>query len=108
MATALETGLLPKSRAGRSAKPIDQDLLKSIAAALKKNPTGELDGETRPALYGSSDAFASKGKATSDGRRYKIALEKAGTVVRVTALQDGSNWKWRVYLPLSTSEAVSE
>lgn len=106
----LESAPLPKGTAGRKAREIDPEFAAILLAALTETPTVELDGEQRPNALGSSDTFESKGKAASDGRRYKEWIEKQNpafkprvTIVPVEVDKKPTVFKWRVYLPLSSS-----
>lgn len=105
-----DSGAKPKSTAGRRAIPLDKEFTKALADAFSKNPFVEADGETRPRMLGPDTEFKTKGKATSQARRYQAELEKSDIKVRVTALElhDEKNnvtgYKWRLYMPLSEQE----
>lgn len=107
MAIKLEdSGARPKSNAGRKAKPLDDAFIKALNDAFSSTPTVDVEGEARPRMLGPDTEFATKGKATSEGRRYQQALEKLGTKIRVTAVAvgDTGKWKWRGFVPLATAE----
>lgn len=106
MAIKLEdSGARPKSNAGRKATPLDEGFMGALVKEFGENPTVEVDGEARPRMLGPDTLFATKGKATSEGRRYQVAMEKLGTKVRITAVQvagENVKWKWRAFVPLIT------
>lgn len=110
MALKLEdSGARPKSNAGRRAKELDSAFLSALTEALRKNPTVTDGEDIRPRMYGPDTLFDTKGKATSEGRRYQTAIEKSGLKVRVTGMQVKTNgqpdkYKWRVYVPLANAE----
>lgn len=100
-----DSGARPKSNAGRKATPLDEGFMGALQKAFTEQPTVEVEGESRPRMLGPDTLFSTKGKATSEGRRYQVALEKLGTKVRITAIQvagETVKWKWRAFVPLTT------
>lgn len=116
-APVFEEELLPKSSAGRQAEPINTDLVDAIAASLIENPTGELNGESRPRTLGASTDYDTRGKAGSRGNAYRAAVqEKVGESwkVRVRVIATGGKnqkgepvgpFRWRVYITPVSSES---
>lgn len=103
MALKLVTGALPKGAGGRKPAEIDQELYAALLEHLKKNPTIETDGETRPNWIGdSSRLFDTEGKASADGRRYaKPLAEKLDKTVRVRVIESkpgSGKFGWVVYV----------
>lgn len=105
----LETAALPKGTAGRRAKEVDSAFLAALIKGLTDNPTVETAEGTRPNTFGSSDLFETKGKASSDARRYINAMgDQVKTKLRSSVYPVKENgkpdqFKWRVYIPLNAS-----
>ena len=112
MSVKLVDSALPKSRAGRKAAEIDPEIVAAFVAAFQDSSTVEVEGETRPRALGIPDPFDTKGKASSLGRRYAVAVGNALKVtVRVSvysAEQDKGPFYWRIYVPLSAEVTASE
>lgn len=104
----VDSGARPKSNAGRKAKPLDEGFLGALAKALTENPTVEHNGEIRPRLLGADTEHETKGKATSEGRRYQEVLAKQDIKVRVSAQPSGNKWKWTVFIPMSANGNSAE
>ena len=107
---ALVSEAIPKSNRGRKGIPLDLDVVKELAAALKSEPV--IDG--RPAGHRTADTYPTKGKASSQGRRYADAVaEITKGIVRVNVFEFGTDpetYGWRVYVPLEPpkKEKVAE
>ena len=114
--SALISGPLPKSRAGRKAAELDTKLVDALVSALKKSPvTKDDEGNDRPNFHGPATEFETQGKAASAGRRYAKAVgaKMSGTTVRVNVYDNGKNANakkhlWRVYIPLSEQNSTDE
>lgn len=114
MSVQLESIQLPKAKGGRKATPLDSELLESLANALKTNPK---DGD-RPAAYGPSTEYETEGKAGGPARKYAAELSKAlkkKVKVRThptVAPKDGKPatgpFKWKVYIPLNSTQETNE
>ena len=91
-------GALPKSSSGRRAKPLDTEFATALVTAVKKTPVVE----GRPATYGSSDRFDTRGKASSDGRRYADHVKEALELEKVSVAidQHGKEFGWKLYVPM--------
>lgn len=110
---ALVKTALPKSRAGRTAKPLDTDLVKELADALKSNPFEMVEGDKRPAAYGPETDYDTDGKASAAGRRYANAVEEIlKTKIRVNSFSvngtDKGPFRWRCYISLANQEGKKD
>ena len=107
----LETAALPKGTAGRRAKETDSAFLTALIKGLTETPTVETAEGTRPNTFGSSDLFETKGKASSDARRYINAIgtqvphKLRSSVYPVKENGKPDQFKWRVYIPLSAGDS---
>lgn len=106
----LQTGAIPKGRAGRKATPLDDSTVKALVELFTKTPTIDVDGETRPNGASDGSEFDTKGKAVSQGRRYKLAVSaKINKTVRVTGFENANKkWQWSLYVPLSEQNSEPE
>ena len=77
-------GALPKSTSGRRSKPLDTTFANALVKAVKDNPVTD----SRPTAFGSSDRFATRGKASSDGRRYADHVKEALKLDKVSVAVD--------------------
>lgn len=105
MAVALTQSELPKTRSGRKAAPLDQELVDALIGALRKEPIKN----DRPAAYGPETDFDTEGKATAQGRKYANAVaESLDKTVRVNAFsvngKETGPYRWRMYIPLAQSK----
>lgn len=96
---------LPKTRSGRKAAPLDQELVDALIGALKKTPIKN----DRPAAYGPETDFDTEGKATAQGRKYANAVaDNLKKTVRVNAYsvngKENGPFRWRCYIPLAQSK----
>lgn len=107
--TTLSTVALPKSTAGRRSKPLDETFGKALVAAVKKSGANVDANGNRP-FHTSSDRFATKGKASADGRRYAnlVAAELKLEKVSVRVYPDGKEFGWGIYLPMPSEDATAE
>jgi len=104
----LVTGALPKSRAGRKAEPLNEELITALVSHLSENPfTKDENGTDRPNFAGDGTEYPTQGKAASAGRKYAQAVAKEmDRTVRVHVGSNGKNkdaerFSWVIYLPVS-------
>lgn len=105
MPVTLTESELPKTRSGRKAAPLDDELVQALIGALKKTPVKN----DRPAAYGPETDFDTEGKATAQGRKYANAVSDAlDKTVRVNAYsvngKENGPFRWRCYIPLAQSK----
>lgn len=96
MPTLVKPSALPKSRSGRTAKPLDQKFVAALAAAIEKTPSVN----DRPALHENSDTFSTKGRASADGRRYADAVQEILST-------DHPDWKISVRIKENAKDSFS-
>ena len=117
MAIKIIESALPKSTAGRKAKPIDTAFAQALADALATSATVELDGTPRPRCLGPETKYETAGKAAGEARRYADAVaailevEKVRTRVVGRQNPDGTSegpYQWTIHLPIAavTAEAA--
>lgn len=97
----LKTVALPKSTAGRRAKPIDEAFVTAVVKEMQKHG-GNVDKSGNRPFHVNDDPYDTKGKAAAEGRRYANAVASAGGFpkVSVRVYPDGKEFKWGLYLPI--------
>lgn len=99
----ISTVALPKSTAGRRAKPLDEKFLDALVKAIDKAGAAVDPNGNRP-FHVNGDTFDTKGKASADGRRYANAVAEKLSLpkVSVRVIGDAGKYQWGIYLPLPT------